>query len=100
MALDLKFNLTQPEQAEITEEKKKERQVLLALKQSGNDLRQVFMAKQKLMVDVGAILRKIDKSGEYELPEVTNYLKRYRDFSGKSRNKKKVNLQVLFHMNC
>ncbi len=100
MALDLKLDLTQPEQAEITEEKKKERQVLLALKQSGNDLRQVFMAKQKLMVDVGAILRNIDKSGEYELPEVTNYLKRYRDFSGKGRNKKKVNLQVLFHMNC
>ena len=76
------MNFTKPEQAEIAEEKKKERQVLLALKQSGNDLRQVFMAKQKLMVDVGAILRNIDKSGEYELPEVTNYLKRYRDFSG------------------
>ena len=40
------------------------------------------MAKQKLMVDVGAILRNIDKSGEYELPEVSNYLKRYREFSG------------------
>ena len=43
---------------------------------------QVFVAKQKLMVDVGAILRNIDKSGEYELPEVSNYLKRYREFSG------------------
>ena len=70
-------------QSDISEEKKKERQVLLALKQSGGELRQVFVAKQKLMVDVGAILRNIDKSGEYELPEVTNYLKRYRDFSGK-----------------
>jgi len=48
------------------------------------------MAKQKLMVDVGAILRNIDKSGEYELPEVTNYLKRYRDFSGEN----KTNLQL------
>ena len=43
---------------------------------------QVFVAKQKLMVDVGAILRNIDKSGEYELPEVSNYLRRYREFSG------------------
>ena len=46
---------------------------------------QVFVAKQKLMVDVGAILRSIDKSNEYEVPEVTNYLKRYREFSGNIR---------------
>ena len=42
----------------------------------------MFVAKQKLMVDVGAILRSIDKSNEYELPEVSSYLKRYREFSG------------------
>ena len=34
------------------------------------------------MVDVGAILRSIVKSNDYELPEVSNYLKRYREFSG------------------
>ena len=34
------------------------------------------------MVDVGAILRSIDKSNDYELPEVSSYLKRYREFSG------------------
>lgn len=68
-------------QIEIQDNKKKERKILSSLKDSGNELRQVFVAKQKLMVDVGAILRTIDKSADFELPEVTRYLKRYRDFS-------------------
>jgi hypothetical protein len=59
--------------------------VLQALKMSANELRLMSAAKQKLMVDVGAILRNIDKSADYDLPEVSNYLKRYREFSGKSR---------------
>lgn len=36
---------------------------------------------QELMVDVGAILRTIEKSDDFEIPEITRYLQRYRKFS-------------------
>ncbi len=36
---------------------------------------------QQLLVDVGAILRTIEKSDDFEIPEISRYLQLYRKFS-------------------
>ena len=76
-------------QADLAQENKRLQAALTNLHQSvGNDLKRTVNIHQKLMADVGALLRAIDKSAdagggetEYEVPEIQIYLGRYRIFS-------------------
>ena len=76
-------------QADLVQENQRLQVALTNLHQSvGNDLKRTVNIHQKLMADVGALLRAIDKSSdasggetEYEVPEIHIYLTRYRVFS-------------------
>ena len=45
------------------------------------NLRNCIGAHQKLMIDVGTLLRTISKSEDYDIPEIANYLSTYKVFS-------------------
>ena len=75
-------------QAELIQENKRLSLALTSLHQAVvNDLKRTINIHQKLMADVGALLRAIDKSSEaggeteYEVPEIQRYLLQYRQFS-------------------
>ena len=51
------------------------------LKDSGDELRRCISAHQKLMTDVGALMRSISKSEDYDIPEIATYLTAYKSFS-------------------
>ena len=59
---------------------KSTRQVLSA---KIGDFKKTLTAHQKLMADVGALLRTIEKAEELEVPEIKLYLLDYRDFTDK-----------------
>ena len=47
------------------------------------NFKKTLTTHQKLMADVGALLRTIDKAEELEVPEISQYLNNYRDFTDK-----------------
>lgn len=51
------------------------------MKESSRTLRGSVTSHQKLMTDVGALLRIIAKSEDYEIPEIAIYLSTYKSFS-------------------
>ncbi len=55
------------------------------IQQSGVDVVSSITAHQKLMADVGALLKTISKSEDCDVPEVTAYLHKYKKFSDKVR---------------
>ena len=75
-------------QADLMQENNRLSVALSTLHQAvTNDLKSSVNIHLKLMADVGALLRAIDKSSEaggdteYEVPEITTYLAKYRVFS-------------------
>ncbi len=52
-----------------------------SLQQSSRDLVGAITEHQKLMADVGALLKTISKSEDYDIPEVANFLQKYKAFS-------------------
>ena len=51
------------------------------IRESSRALRNCLAAHQKLMTDVGALLRTISKSEDYDIPEIASYLSSYKIFS-------------------
>ena len=75
-------------QNELIQENQRLTSALSSLHQSvTTDLKRAINVHQKLMADVGALLKAIDKSPEaggetdYEVPEIQKYLREYRKFS-------------------
>lgn len=75
-------------QADLIQENQRLSLALSSLHQAvTNDLKSAINIHQKLMADVGALLKAIDKSSEvggeteYEVPEIKKYLVKYRVFS-------------------
>ena len=71
--------------AEIKKEMRVEGEKLTAasagIRESSRALRNCITAHQKLMIDVGTLLRTISKSEDYDIPEIANYLSTYKVFS-------------------
>ena len=66
----------------IDENNKKVTQASGSLHQSVEDLRKTVSIHHKLLTDVGALLRAINKAeNEYEVPQIRGYLVQYRKFS-------------------
>ena len=75
-------------QADLMQENERSILALSSLhKAVSNDLKNAINVHHKLMADVGALLKAIDKSSdsggetEYEVPEIQRYLEKYRVFS-------------------
>ena len=68
-------------QAEVKEEQEKMKALYFTLQTRVGDLKKTLTSHQKLMADVGALLRAIDKTEELEVPDVSRYLAAYRSFS-------------------
>merc|ERR1719273_2568728 len=68
---------------EIGDEKEKMKATQQDLQTRISDFKKTLITHQKLMADVGALLRSIDKAEELEVPEIKTYLAKYRDFTDK-----------------
>lgn len=67
-------------QKELEHAKSGQTAAVKELQECSNGLRVTVTAHQKLMNDVGGLLRTISKSEDYEIPEVHRYLALYKDF--------------------
>lgn len=67
--------------AKVLEESESVKKVEAEIRTGGAKAVQVIGRHQKLMSDVGALLRTISKSEDYEVPEVRKYLSNYKTFS-------------------
>ena len=68
---------------DIEEEKEKMKANQHHLQTRISEFKKTLTTHQKLMADVGALLRSIDKAEELEVPEIRTYLANYRDFTDK-----------------
>ena len=68
-------------QTEAKEEQEKMKGMYVQLQSKVSDLKKTLTSHQKLMADVGALLRAIEKTEDLEVPDVTKYLITYRSFS-------------------
>ena len=68
---------------DIEEEKEKMKAGQHHLQTRISEFKKTLTTHQKLMADVGALLRSIDKAEELEVPEIRTYLANYRDFTDK-----------------
>lgn len=68
---------------EIEEEKEKLKISKQNLGSRISDFKKTLTSHQKLMADVGSLLRSIDKAEELEVLDIKNYLVNYREFTDK-----------------
>lgn len=68
-------------QKETNDEQDKLKTLYHHLQTKVMDFKRTLTSHQKLMADVGALLRTIDKAEELEVPEVKQYLIKYREFT-------------------
>ncbi len=66
---------------EIEEDKERMKGTQAQLQAKIGEFKKTLTSHQKLMADVGSLLRSIDKTEELEVPEIKTYLAKYRDFT-------------------
>merc|ERR1712241_533279 len=66
---------------DIEEEKEKMKASQHHLQTRISEFKKTLTSHQKLMADVGALLRSIDKAEDLDVPEIKTYLNNYRDFT-------------------
>ena len=66
---------------QLREESAKCAALVPSIQQSGREMVAAITEHQKLMADVGALLKTISKSEDYDIPEVAAFLQKYKSFS-------------------
>ena len=65
----------------MSKERQKVQQAGQTVQQSNLELKKVMTVHQKMIADVGPLLKTINKSKEYDIPDVSKYLALYAEFS-------------------
>eukprot|EP00094_Tigriopus_californicus_P005418 TCALIF_05224-PA protein Name:"Similar to Smg1 Serine/threonine-protein kinase SMG1 (Mus musculus)" AED:0.14 eAED:0.15 QI:0/0.66/0.5/1/0/0/4/861/3250 len=68
-------------QEQIKVEGGKSKELIKGIQEYGMTIRSIITEHQKLMSDAGILLRTISKSEDFQIPEVNDYLTRYKEFS-------------------
>ena len=81
--VDIVANQIRAIQKESEEDMEKMKSARHNLQSKILEFKKTLTAHQKLMADVGSLLRSIDKAEDLDVPEIKTYLTNYRDFTDK-----------------